>query len=435
MKVRILLSLVVATSIFVTACQQKDIATSPSSTTQNGQITSNNVEVNGFKFTKVSQSDLAKYNNLVSQNAQAIQNKNEVALAPQPSAAPNMASSSGGYAGSTSSVAMPMSASVGYAGGVSADMSRSAFPMSYFPYGGTFEEYTVVDFEEAKSAGVVGSYSDIITKVIKPVIKKLASDARMTYVNGNLDANGLNKNEPQPTGSAMPVPNYYYNQYQWTFTFVSPANKEVYNFYISSESTLILKQKWGLKDLSYDNVKIDSSQAIKIVTDAIKNKTTPTTNQDISYMGSNTEFIYDLPKNLNWYLFLEKEKNALIWNINLNINYNYPNYPVMPMYDVVTSSGEGVSSGSSGSSSDVYSPIGIPPTVKPTQAPIEYWYSGAYARIDATTGKILQFTRPTRTKYEPNPIYTAYPVPVPYETYSPSNKPTAMPEPMAIITN
>lgn len=415
MKVRILLSLLVSTSIFVTGCQQ-NLASNPATQTQNGQTTTtNNVDVNGFKFTKVSQTDLAKYNSMVSQNAQATQNKSESAIAPS--------------AGSTSSASSPAAApapmaAVSSSGIVASDMAKGgAFPMSYFPYSGAFEEYTVVDFEEAKSAGFVGSYSDIVTKVIKPVIKTLASDARMTYVNGNLDSNGMNKNETQPTASINP--NYYYNQYQWTFTFVSSANKEVYNFYISSESTLILKQKWGLKDLSYDNVKVDSSQAIKIVTDAIKDKTVATTNQDISYAGSNTEFIYDLPKNTNWYLYLEKEKDALIWNINLNINYNYPIYPVMPMYDTATSSSSGVSEGSTGSSG------GSAPTVMPT-APAEYWYSGSYARIDATTGKILQFTRPTRTKAEPYPVYTAYPVPAPAVS---AGAPVPETKPTAVVTN
>lgn len=421
MKVRILLSLLASTSIFVTGCQQNLLA-NPANTNQNVQTTTNNVDVNGFKFTKVSQTDLAKYNSMVSQNAQAIQNKSETALAP--------AVGSNSSSSVSAPAAMPMAA-ISSGGVVSSDMARGgAFPMSYFPYSGSFEEYTVVDFEEAKSAGFVGSYSDIVTKVIKPVIKTLASDARMTYVNGNLDANGMNKNEPQPTASANP--NYYYNQYQWTFTFVSSANKEVYNFYISSESTLILKQKWGLKDLSYDNVKIDSSQAIKIVTDAIKDKTVATTNQDISYAGSNTEFIYDLPKNTNWYLYLEKEKDALIWNINLNINYNYSNYPVMPMYDTATSSGAGVSAGSSGDSA----PVALPPTM-PTKSPVEYWYSGSYARIDATTGKILQFTRPTRTKAEPYPVYSSYPMPA-YSggtTAVSAGAPVPEAKPTAVVTN
>ncbi|MFN8674030.1 MAG: hypothetical protein U0457_18365 [Candidatus Sericytochromatia bacterium] len=442
MKIRRFLPFVVASIIITSGCNNAtNLLPSNNNGNTNTQNTSPSVEtvntpVGEFKFKKVSTDKVAEYNSLISQNIQNQNTQNNKALASGASGKESMADSAVNVATSPAIAPMPAPSSAPSSGGAGVsysapaiavappmDMARSSFPVSYFPYPGAFEEYTVVDFEEARSNGFVGTYAEIVSKIIKPTIKNLASDARMTYSSGNLDKDGLNKNQPQPTANpnqpqpyVTAMPYYYgYNNFQWSFTFVSSAKKEVYNFYISSNETLILRQKWGVKEINLDNIKIDSSDAIKLVTNAIKNKDfkseqDKTLMNTVPYYSPNSELLYDIPKDkdLSWNLYMELgEKGKVYWNVNMNINYYTP-----ITYDVPVPAGSayagsvGYSSGSS-----VAVDAGSPTYIKPTAAPrIDYYYSGAYARIDAETGSILIFNRPTRTRQEVYPYYSPYPV-------------------------
>jgi hypothetical protein len=167
----------------------------------------------------------------------------------------------------------------------------------------------------------------------------------------------------------------------------------------------VLRQKWGLRKLEFENIKIDSKDAIKIFSDAIKNKDLKSTDNQEQYIDPNSEILYDIPKeNTSWYFNLENDKNNLVWSVSMNINYNYPIPAVMNPDTVVSSEGaSGVSFAK--------------PYIGPT-----YWYSGGYARIDANTGKLLNFTRPVKYK---NNVVEPYPTKEPY--YPPTA--TALPEP------
>ncbi len=306
-----------------------------------------------LKFNKVMETKLAEYNSLITKNTTSNQGVSNNAL----------------------STTMPM------VGGVSPYARSTAPYISYFPGVGPFEEYTVIDFEEAKTAGFSGTYLDTLNKIVKPVLKGLGNDSRMVSSNGSSDSAGINKSEEatQPSVAEIsPVPyNTNYQQYQWQFTYVSSAKKEVYSIFVSTKETLVLRQKWGIKDLSPNDIKIDSNSAIKIISDAIVNKNYIEPDNGQNYVSSGTETLYEIPKDTTWYLYLEKEKGKLIWNINMNI-LNY--YPVpMPLYDpAVTSNNSQVK------------------PAYPTQP--EYWYSGGYARIDAESGAIIDLNRPTRYK-------------------------------------
>ncbi|MFN4150608.1 MAG: hypothetical protein ACK4IX_06670, partial [Candidatus Sericytochromatia bacterium] len=284
--------------------------------------------------------------------------------------------------------------------GVAADSKMAAYPMMYFPTPGPFEEYTVVDFEESKLKGYSGTYLKTMSDIVKPLVAKLASDSRMVNSSGSTDVDGktiANPSTSNQTGAEIyPV----YNQYQWSFSFVSTSKKEVYSINVSSTETLVLKQKWGLRDLKIETIKIDSSDAVKILSDAIKNKK-EVENEQKQYLDQNATVLYEIPKNASWYFYLEQEKGSLVWNVNMNI---YDPQPIqdcakpMPMplaADTVTSSDGSVSS--AGSTTAVAPCAYVPPA---------YYYSGAYARIDATTGKIIYFSRPIKWKntYVP-PVY------------------------------
>ncbi len=328
-----------------------------------------------LKFSKVTEQKSAEYNSLIARNAASATNNS----APNPTAPAQDA-------------AAPLVAARGEA---KASSGMIAAPVSYFPYPGVFEEYVVIDFEEAKTAGFTGTYLQALTKIVKPIIKSLGSDARMVNSNGSSDDNGLNKSQQAEPAQNAQKPMYYpgYQQYQWQFTFVSSSKKEVYNIYISSSETLVLKQVWGLRDLTPDNIKIDSSEAIKAVINAIKDKSFTAPDNQPVYMSPEAEVLYDIPPNTSWYLYLEKEKGNLVWNINMNINtnivyYGIPERAVMAT-DTVTASGSGSADASTTNAGTTS------PDAQPIKAP-DFWYSGGYAKVDAVTGKVLSLVRPMK---------------------------------------
>ena len=361
-------SLLISAMFLISACgTQMDTGMNPTTNTTNGSNTNTTVtsEPSNLKFNKVLDTKVAQYNGMLGANANNSGNK----VAP----------------GATAEAAAPMVAGAGAA--MSSDAARAPY-MSYFPGIGPFEEYTVIDFEEAKTAGFSGTYLDVLNKIVKPVVKGLGNDSRMVSSNGSSDTSGINKANDTIAGTAeiMPYPNPY-QQYQWQFTYVSSAKKEVYSIFVSSAETLVLRQKWGIKDLTPDEIKIDSNAAIKTVTTAILNKSFVSPDNQPNYASPESETLYEIPANSSWYLYLEKEKGKLIWNINMNVNYNYLTVPT-PAYDPSS-------------------------TTKPAMpAQPEYWYSGGYARVDAATGAILSLVRPTRYKN----TYPVYPMPMAVDT-------------------
>jgi len=333
-----------------------------------------NSNIGTLKFSKVQDSKLSEYNNLLNRNLSGSNN--------------TVTSNSSANRQSTVLSLAPESK-------MSAPVSNTV--MRYFPCcGGVFwDEYAVVDFEEAKQSGFTGTYIEALNKVVKPIVSQLPSDVRLVNTSGSSDLDGINK-VTKENKKLMP-----YMDYQWYFNFVSSSEKSVYSINIGEKEILVLKQKWGLKKLNFENIKIDSKDAIKIFYDAIKNKDLKSTDNQEQYLPNNAEILYDIHKeSTSWYFYLENDKNNLIWSISMNINYyNYP-LPVVKNTDMpASSSGAGVINPGEEISKQYKEPY--------------YWYSGGYARIDATTGKILSFSRPVRYKnnvIEPNPIPTNEPL-------------------------
>lgn len=352
----------------------------------NGSNSTVNTSIGTLNFSKVQDSKLAEYNNLLNRNLSGVNSTGASdSSMSRPMPAPSMAPES--------KMVAP-----------GADIAMRYFP----PYGGGgfWEEYAVIDFEEAKQNGFTGTYLEALNKVVKPIISQLASDTRLVNTSGSSDLGGTNK-VSEETKKLMP-----YMDYQWYFNFVSSSKKEVYSINISEKEVLVLRQRWGLKNLEFENIKIDSKDAIRIFSDAVKNKDLKSTDNQEQYISPNSEILYDIPKeNTSWYLYLENDKNNLVWSVSMNINYNYPMPAVMSSDTTVSSGGSvGVASAT--------------PYIGPS-----YWYSGGYARVDANTGKLLNFTRPV--KYTNN-VVEPYPT---KEPYPPTATATAMPVPTSTPTD
>lgn len=381
-KVSLALSL---TASILSACTNgvSGVAVDPVNTDSNTVVST---ELGDLKFTKVAESKIAEYNSLLSKG------QTGGAVAQNESATPTMAPS----------VAMDSAVSSRAAGVVSSDAKMAAYPMMYFPNPGPFEEYTVVDFEESKLKGFTGTYLKTMSQIVRPLVLKLASDARMVNSSGSTDQEGKTIENPNTNSNSNGVEIYpVYNQYQWSFTFVSVSKKEVYSINVASNETLVLKQKWGLRNLDISKIKIDSSDAIKILSDAIKSKTS-VENEQKPYTEPNGEVLYEIPKNATWYFYLEQEKGSLVWNVNMNIYDPQPvqdcGRPIPLAAETSVSTDANSTTVSSGGSASAIAPC--------VYTPPAYWYSGSYARIDASTGKIVYFSRPVKWKNNyPVPAY------------------------------
>ncbi|MEK7432466.1 MAG: hypothetical protein AABZ74_04980 [Cyanobacteriota bacterium] len=235
---------------------------------------------------------------------------------------------------------------------------------SYFPSGNSFEEYVMIDYEEGVTNGFSGSSSDAYNKIVKPVLKEWASDSRMVNTSGTTDDKGNNKNQNPPQ-------NGYYDQFKWNFTFASSSKKEIYSFFISEKETYVSRQKWGLKDLSPENITIDSAKAIQIYKEKVADKTFQPDNQNY-YKSQNSELLYSIPSNGTWNFYLQQDKDGLVWSVNVYFPVDYQKQEVKPTEI----------------SQDPAKPIFTKPV--PT---VSYSYSGGYARIDAKTGKVLSMNR------------------------------------------
>lgn len=300
------------------------------STTVNTNTTFSENEIAGLKFNKVSNANANLLNN--STGNPNSPNKG------QQNAAPTSALGSA-----------PRDAAVAPApsGGDMAS-GRSAYG-GYFTSQNPFEEYAVTDYQEAKTNGFTGTFLESYNTVVKPILKAWSADAKASSVLGNADQNGKGDENL----------NNWYSPYQWQFTYVSSSKKEVYSVFISSKETLVLRQKWSLKNLSDQNIKIDSSQAIKIFSDKVKDKNY-NSEYDNNNLGPNSQPLYEIPTNNYWTFYLSQENSLLIWNINTNYFY---------------------------------------PTVAPVQNDKAYtntWYSGGYAKINAQTGELIYMNRPVK---------------------------------------
>lgn len=348
----------------------------PTGTTDTSNTTDNqNTTINSaLKFNKISDKNKNIANNVAQQGAGG-----------------NVAES----ATASRNVTPAMAPSVGATSDMAIAPSSKMIAPGYYPRGGgNFEEYIILNAEEATTEGFNGTYLDAFKKVVKPILSSWARDARLTYSNGNADNNGKNN------GSFAES---YESSYQWVFNYASAEKKETYNIMISSKETLVIRQRWIIKNLNADEIKVDTTEAIKLYVSKISDKQTKASDNQETYVGPNAEILYALPDKVTWNFYLNQEESGLVWNVNMNINIVNPR-PV-PMATPVTKP-------SSTPGQLVFK------TPEPPQTYENIWYSGGYARINAKTGEVLSFTRPVKytekisyqPPYQGEPVYRVSPL-------------------------
>lgn len=100
-------------------------------------------------------------------------------------------------------------------GAPSSGVANSAmYRGNYYPQSGNFEQYVVINYEEAKKDGFKGTYLNVLNQVVKPIIGSLASDSRLVISNRNTDDTVINIS----TSTDQSLLGYSSNQWQLEVT-------------------------------------------------------------------------------------------------------------------------------------------------------------------------------------------------------------------------
>ena len=348
---------------------QTDVSKLTNTTTGTSQT------INGLNFSKISDTNVALFNQNINQASQTNQGNG---------ASSQTAVTSNQSTGATSDMASQQIAAPSVSGKMSSLVAQN------FPQTGFFENYVVTDFEEATKAGYKGTYLATLNNIIKPIIKDLAPDSRLVSSNGNADKNGVNLT---PVDSSFPEG--YFGTSQWYFNFVSSSQKEIYSITVSEKETLVMRQKWGLADMSFDKVTIDSNKAIEIALKNIKDKSVKPSYDQVEDTNPqySSQILYAPPSDLpsSWNFYLEQDKTDLIWSISLSIFNQNNNNVIMYAKDATTT----VSGSASETTTSNATTVSTKPTVEKKMV-TNVWYEGGYIRINAATGEIVSFSRPMK---------------------------------------
>jgi len=323
----------------------------------------------------------------------------------------------------------------------------------YFGFGGGTERMSLVSVQEATTDGSKGGFTEVANTLIAPIVKEWAFDARLTEAGSTLGADGRVWIEPVPVadgkmgliapGRRSPLE----PGDGWRFVYLSTARSEMLQFVVTAEKTTIVRLRWAPLDLQPERIKVDASTAVTSVTKAVMDKGFASEEEKTKldyflghafeqpktgeYDGENnkTEVLYDVPKRARWSVNLQQIVGKLVWELSWYAAEEPTAVPgvatavsaVAPMVkftllqDVV--------------SRPMPMPIAsaAPEPCKRRKETNVYTNWGGSGMVDAETGAVIRFTRPTRhtNTWENYVCDEPQPVPVPAETTTPA--PTTSP--------
>lgn len=320
-------------------------------------------------------------------------------------------------------------------------------------YGGT-EESALIAFEEGDAPGASGGFPAVALQVASPIVTAWATDARLVQSSASLRGDGTPFPAASPgTGDvkiAMPTMIYGGGEGGWRLVYVSTSRKEVLQFLVRPDKTIVLRQAWGPLNLAPDRVAVGSTEAIQKLTGAIRDRSFKSEEERTEldyflgfkfepaqiYTGTDQriEVVYDVPGDARWEASLQQIMGKLVWQLNF-----WQNGPIVYADGVAVSRG-GTTSGSGVATATVAAPVAVPvgetrpgmPVECPPADPGFYENNSGQGMIDAATGAVIRFSRPTKVFYTPYvPDYCASPKPSPSATASPSPLPTPSGSPSA----
>ncbi len=413
--------------------------------------------------------------NLVGSNGNTLVRAGAVQPGAAPAAAPVMGTDMAVMAptGKVAAEAGKVSPSGG--GGAHSGNVWGGLGYGYYGYfGGSGEQMALVSAQEAELPGSKGGLQEIMNTIAAPVLKNWATDARLVSSFATLGADGLlaegvdsDTSIGSPIGMVKPAVAIALPDRggpvvepggMWSLIYNSTRRNEVLQFHVRRSKTTVIRMRFAPVQLVAERVQVDSAEAVKRLTKAITDKAfqsieeksrkdyftgqsfeQPQTGQwDNEY--SRTEVVYAVPGKARWNASLEQSLGKLVWQLNFYSSEG-GDVPVPMMGDAepgaVSSSTSAVSEsepGVSGGSAGMIAPAPCVPSFKPGTQWRQGWFNNSGSGlIDAQTGEVIRFSRPTRSFYRDGkgvvmPIEcapSAVPLPVPSAATTPT--PTSAP--------
>ncbi|MFN3428492.1 MAG: hypothetical protein ACK46X_00920 [Candidatus Sericytochromatia bacterium] len=300
-----------------------------------------------------------------------------------------------GAAATSAPTVTPSASTISPGGVASGNIYGGGYGYGY--YGGSSVPMALVSVTEAEAPGSRGPLKAILEALVAPVLKDWAADAHLVSSSGSLDAEGM---ALVASPSPMPAPpGYgYYGGYDtgWRLSYVSPSRQEALNFHVAADKTLVIRMRWAPLNLAATPIMVDADEAVKKLSTAIED---PAFRGEEEKTGTDyffgtafqpvptvppggyqerVETIYDVPPQARWNATLQSVLGKQVWELSYYRAY---------------------------SETDPY-----------PQAPDHWFDNSARGMVDAQTGAVVRFTRPSK-RYYPN-----YPSPMP---------PTGIPSPIA----
>jgi hypothetical protein len=281
----------------------------------------------------------------------------------------------------------------------------------YYGFGpsyGSGAPTTLVSITQAETAGSKGPYLSMMSNVITPVIKAWAKDAQLVNSSGNTGSDGLLTSS---TPSPVPSCGGYYGpdqQSAWNLAYYSAGRSEMLTFMVTEAKTTILRTHWAPLDLAATPIAVDNDAALKALITAVETRGFKGEEEKTGldyFLGSPyatnagcfgppmtgpgaQEALYEVPPDARWNANLQLILGKPVWQLNF-----YANKPMDPAQG--------------------------------------YWVNmSASGMVDATTGAVIRFQRPSKQQI-PQPMgYPEKMMPSPIPVTPPTAIPTPTPEPV-----
>ncbi|MDB5100681.1 MAG: hypothetical protein JWM80_5102 [Cyanobacteria bacterium RYN_339] len=314
---------------------------------------------------------------------------------------------------------------------------------SYYGYNGYFGGYgdqqmALVSMQQAELPGNKGGFADVIGTTAAPIVKAWAADARLVSSSamvGNdgalLPADANNGGGGPMMGKMIAVDSAIYGGYGdptgWSLTYASTRRTEVLSFTVTPAKTTVVRMRWEPLNLDPARVSADSTSAVKKIIAAVKDKgfkgAEETSGKDY-FLGfpfdqpktgqwdgdyQRTEVVYDVPANARWNVSLQEIMGKLVWQMN----YYAPYEGVTTNVGVATPASEPMIV-AAGAGNDTAKPA---PCTPKFQEQSGWFNNSAQGMVDAETGTVIRFSRPTRSFYKQQINDCAVP---PTETVAPA---------------
>ncbi|MEB3327910.1 MAG: hypothetical protein VKQ33_01615 [Candidatus Sericytochromatia bacterium] len=329
----------------------------------------------------------------------------------------------------------------------------------YFGFGGGSERMSLVSVQEAETQGSQGGFTEVLSGIVAPIVKDWAPDARLTEAGSTLGSDGRIWGE-QPVLADLAVSRIapigrspLEAGEGWRLVYLSSARNEMLQFVVSAEKTTLVRLRWAPLDLQPERIQVDASAAITSLTKAITDKAFASEEEKsgldyflghafeqpktgaYDHENHQTEVLYEVPRRARWSVNLQQIVGKLVWELSWHAAEEARTEPG------VTTGSTAVAVAPPTARFTLLQEVAARPMPMPTVQPpclsqprqetnVYTSWSGS-GLVDAETGAVIRFTRPTRTTNTWDNYVCEEPAPEPVEPPrpAPSAEPGVVPEP------